>query len=657
MMLYDNRLSPLGPVQRALRTGYEIKMNELSTATLLLPTEDEQNADIQVPASFARIWDGDRDLGFFRFSGIPRAEHEPGGQTEYQLQSAECTLLDDLLVGWHEVGGTGYSTRRVMEYILARQTEKRWILGRCDFEDYYQYNFQDTTLLEALMSLGEVLLEDYLYIFDTTVTPWTVHLVAAPQQARRSLVYGRTARGISRSVDGRVVTRLYGRGYGEGDNQLTIKSVNGGLDYIEADAQTMARYGVRAGVHVDTRQTDPATLKARMQRILEAGKAPAVSYEADAIDLHRSSGEDWDDVRIGDKVLSLDEALGEPVTVRATSIRKDDVEADPGSVRYTLDNSAADTAEELNEILEKIGVHELYSQGATNMYSMQIADQADEGHPLEMKFYVPGNVLRINACLISWEIERFRTYATLAQSGGGGGHTSNEGGGATVSLPQTIVSNQFATGGSEVGPQGDTSGNTSSAIGGDGEIMSWTGYSDTLTSGRSSILTTGSSPSSLVTGSANGLSGEHSHRLTAHTHDMEHTHSVPSHRHNVTHIHNFKHMHHVSGSIVIPSMTFTLSPHSHTYSIPAHTHTLEYGVYEGSRASKISLVVDNAAVPDSALGSAREIDIAPYLRKNSDGKVTRGSFHTVRFVPDALTRITANLFFQVFIQSRGAGDY
>lgn len=45
------------------------------------------------------------------------------------------------------------------------------------------------------------------------------------------------------------------------------------------------------------------------------------------------------------------------------------------------------------------------------------------------------------------------------------------------------------------------------------------------------------------------------------------------------------------------------------------------------------------------------------MRKDSVGKVTRASWHTVEFVPDGLTRITANLFFQVFIQSRGAGDY
>ena len=91
--------------------------------------------------------------------------------------------------------------------------------------------------------------------------------------------------------------------------------------------------------------------------------------------------------------------------------------------------------------------------------------------------------------------------------------------------------------------------------------------------------------------------------------------------------------------------------------IPEHEHELEYGVYEGAKAAGVHLRVDGNDVPAEAIGENRVLDIAPYLSKDSAGKVTRGIFHKVEFVPDGLTRLTANLFFQVFIQSRGAGDY
>lgn len=698
ILLYDKDLTLIGPIDRALSNEVEQKLNELSTATIELAAQDEMVSRIVVPASFARIYDGDEDLGYFRFAEIPRDEHAPLGRIQYRLQSGECTLLDSMLSGWHEIGGTQMSTRMVLEYILGRQSAQgatRWVLGDCDFEDYYQYNFEDVTLLEAIMSLGEVLLEPYVFVFDTTAVPWTMHLRRAQEIVCCSLVYRRNMTALRRSVSGGVVTRLYGRGYGEGDNQLTIASVNGGRDYLDADAASIAKWGIREGVHVDTRQTDPATLKARMQAILQAGSQPQVTYEADAIDLHEATGMDWDNVAVGSRVLVLDELLGDCVTVRVTGRKKSGLDGRGTKISYVLDNSVADTAEELNEILEKIGVHELYSQGATNMYSMQISDNADADHPLTMRFYVPGNVLRINSCRITWKIERFRTYVTLVEASKEVSSTSKSGGGATVTLPaQTVSVGVTYTGGvmdedggadPMTGGPVDYLGNSSIKTGSGGthkhamththivptHTHTFTGTVKTYSiahnhslagegaeatggiySGNKSIQVTPegelgetgsvwiSSPYSAVGGSSMSTTGE----AGSHEHSMEHLHKMP-------HVHNMEHEH------KIPSMTFTLEEHSHTYVIPEHTHELTYGVYEGARASALGLRVDGTDVPEEDIGEDRELDVAPYLRKNADGKVVRSAWHEIEFVPDGLTRLTADLFFQVFIQSRGAGDY
>lgn len=745
--LYDGNLTFVGPIERVVCWGYEQKHNELSAAQITLAADDEINAKIVVPASWARLYDGNEDLGYYRFASITSEEHAPGGTITYQLQSAQCTLLDSMLAGWHEIGGTGVTTQDVLGYILARQAKARWVLGTCDFSDQYQYNFEDVTLLEAIMSLGEVLLSDYRFVFDSTVTPWQVRLEKIPDEAYCSLVYRRNMTAISRSVDGAVVTRLHGRGYGEGDNQLTIASVNNGRDYIDADAASIARWGIREGVHVDTRQTDPATLKARMEQILAAGCSPQVSYEAQAIDLYRVTGESWDDVRCGARVLVLDEALGAPVTVKVTSRRKDDVEGDPGAVNYVLDNSRADTAEELNEILDRIGVHELYSQGATNMYSMQISDNADAEHPLLMRFYIPGNVLRINSCLITWQLEPFRTYATMTEAGGGYRRTSEAGGGATVSVPQTVSTSDVFTSGPNSGAAGSSIDKTTMQYNADGIYdetvfeteasegttgnngeqstgisrkdaltpmteteatgVVWTGVVSEQTTGAPQnadgpFLTTEAlkaggtiSDNTDVSGYTTPLASDlrhmhsmnHGHSFTgsAHSHSIGHwhlldghNHSVPTHKHNISHYHlldghthaigkhthalpvhthNFEHMHSVVVTVTVPALQFELEGHRHTVNIDDHTHELVYGVYEGDRAKALSLIVDGETVPADEISGDRELDVAKYLRKNDDGKVVRSTWHEVEFVPDGLTRITADLFFQVFIQSRGAGDY
>lgn len=577
------------PVTTAIRCGYEEKLNELGTATLELAAGDPLCGEMEVPVSWVRLTDGETPAGLYRAKRCQTQRRETGGTARYELESAACTLLDDSLMGHHEVGGTGYTTRQVMDYILARQTTARWALGKCDFDDQYQYNFEDVTLLEALLSLGEVLTEPHAFVFDTDAKPWKVSLRRLGTKPVRALVYGRGVSGITRTVDGRVVTRLYGRGYGEGDNQLTVARVNGGKDYIDADEATMAHYGVRVGTHADLRQTDPNTLLARMRAILDGGKRPQVSYEIDCVDYYAATGEALDDARVGDLVRVLDEELG-AVDVRVTGRSKTDMEGDPGALRLTLESRPRDTAEAIDEVLDKIGVQQLYSQGATNLYSMQIADSADKDHPLEMSFYVPGNVLRINECRLRWKIEAFRSYTKSAASGGGATKTSESGGGATVSTP--VITQSIG-------------GNT-------GAPMSAGEYNNETSKERDA---------------AGG------------------------------HRHTFYHIHEVTANVKIPAQTFDLTAHTHDVKIPAHTHAVEYGIFSGSRASSVTIKVDGTSIPAADIGESKEIDIARYLSADSSGRVTRGTWHKVSFVPDKLTRIVCNLFFQVFIQSRGAGDY
>jgi phage minor structural protein len=588
--LYDKDLNFLGPADHVTRHGYTLKLNELSGAQIEAPVGDPVNERITVGASFARIWDGESFIGTFRFASAA-AGHESGGTVSYSLDGAECTLLDDIIPGHLELGGTGMPTADVLTAILSYQTTRRWRVGTCDFSDEFQYNFEDVTLLEAIMSLGEVLTEDYRIVFDTYTTPWTVSFVRLSGVPEASLTYHRNLQRMKRTIDGALVTRLYGRGYGEGDNQLTIASVNNGRPYIDAPAEIRERYGTRCGIHVDTRQTDAETLMAQMQRILAAGQTPRVSYDVTAVDLYRESGEAWDRMDVGAMVRVLDETLPEEVSCRVTQLEKADVDGDPGGLKVVLDTGGADTAEQLNEVLEKIGVHELYSQGATSMYSIRGAENADSTHPMELDFYIPGNVLRINSCLLKWKKQPYRVDFRMAASAGGSQQTSASGGGATITTAAVRLTPEYVT----TGPT----------------------YAD------------GDPIGTLVTTVADGSVGNHYHNVSNHHHK-------------------------VSLLITIPPQELQVSAHSHTVNIPAHTHELTYGIANGgSTADSVTIEVDGTYVP----ASEGEIDITEYLERDANGKIRRGTWHTVRFQPDGNARIVATLFIQQFLQSRGGGDY
>ena len=589
--LYDKDLHFLGPADHVLRCSYTLKLNEMGSATIELPVGSTVHERITVGASFAKIWDGDTLIGFFRFSSAD-VSHETGGTVSYRLDGAECTLLDDLVAGHTELGGTGYPTANVLQRLLNYQTVQRWTLGRCDFYDEYQYNFEDVNLLEAVMSLGEVMISEYAFRFDTSTTPWTVNLVALTDTPTASLVYGRNAQRIRRTIDGKVVTRLYGRGYGEGDNQLTIASVNGGRAYIDAPQETMARYGIRAGIHVDTRQTDPATLKAQMAKILKAGQAPRITYDITAMDLYRETGEAWDAVAVGAQIAVLDETLGETVSCRVTEVEKPDMDGDPGGLRIVLGTGGKDAAEQLNSVLEKIGVHELYSQGATSMYAIRGSENADSSHPMVLDFYIPGNVLRINRCILKWQKSGYRVDFKMAAASAQEAATTASGGGATITTEEIT--------------------GTASGI-----LTSWP-YVD---ADAQNIM-----HSTYV---ADGSVGSHQHGI-------QHLHRIPS--------IPFK----------IPPQTLQVSAHTHSLTIPGHTHQLTYGIATGgSTASSVTISVDGVNV----YVSEGEMDITEYLERDTDGRVRRGMWHKVEIAPNGNARITATVFVQQFLQSRGGGDY
>lgn len=721
----DQDMRMLAVLENADKIGYELKHNDLWTGSFSLPASDPKNSFCQAH-NLVRLPDGPRDTGLFRIIGMPTGD-ETGlqGMKTYSLEHVMATLLDDVLFGYHEVGGTGVYTRDVMQYILARQTVQRWQLGACEFNDQFQYHFENVSLLSALLSLGEVLTDEYTWDFDTDTTPWTVNLRRADSAAGCGIHYGRNLVKITKTMDATaLVTRLYPLGYGEGVNQLNIREANGGTPYIDAD--TIGTWGIKCSVWTDTRIQDAATLKARARQVLEGYKNPYISYTAKAVDLYSMTGFSWDDYMPGKLVRVMDSEHGVDFQARIVTISKRDVNGDPGDIEITIANTPRDAADSINTLADRVGIGELYSQGATNLFAIPFADNADERHPAKFRVYIPAGMVRINKMLLSWQIAAFRAYSTGAAAGGGTTRTSSSGGGSTqttttndtvvysseyggdcvVSSSQRIVA-KSSDGGTELigwtfGPRDNVDGNvmnntkanTASLKTQSGGSHSHTvdshshslnnhqhyfSGSDTIywqhwhelygnTSYTGNIPSSNYSPHSVsisgYTGENSGSTGtkapgtdtqgSHTHDIAAHSHGMDHYHrlasftippldiEIPAHGHNVK-IPGHNH------SVSIPE-------HTHDLTLPDHTHDIVYGIYEGSLASSVTILVDGTEVPTEEV-TKREIDVAQWLSKDDAGKIRRGAWHEIQIVPDNLTRIEANLTAQVFVQSVGGGDY
>jgi hypothetical protein len=279
---------------------------------------------------------------------------------------------------------------------------------------------------------------------------------------------------------------------------------------------------------------------------------------------------------------------------------------------------------------------------------VSFADNADKDNPALMKLYVPESMVRVNSCVLNFEFEPFRAYEKGVAS-------------AQQSVYSTSSTNTAVSSSSSEATQTQSTSSASSqtpitSSGGGAQTSSYSGGGSVASSSRYYYL-----PGSTGDGTMQAGEPSHSHGLYMHGHDTNvpaHTHDVdiPSHSHTVT-IASHNH------TVTIPSHSHTVNipGHNHSVTIPAHTHAMEYGIFKTGGVSAGRLYVN---------GTFRQ-NVSPNTNYNlagllagADNKISRNTFHRIEIYPTAttsnaqgLTRIVANVFMQIFTNSRGSGDY
>lgn len=639
--VYNQDGEMLGVLENAGEVAYNLVHNDLWTASFTLPSGDPKNSLCQAH-NLVHLPDSARDTGLYRIIGMPSGEETAaGGVKTYNLEHVMATLLDDVLFGYHEIGGPGVTTAQVIQYILDQQHTERWVLGECEYSDQFAYKFENTSLLSALLSLGNVLTDEYTWVFDTSASPWAVSLKHADATPGCGIHYRRNMVEVEKEMDAStLVTRLYMLGYGEGVNQLTIRDINGGVPYIDADTKNV--WGVKSSVYADTRIEDAATLKARGVALLNRLKNPYISYTASAVDLTRLTGQEWDKHMPGKLVRVLDGEHGIDFDARIVHIAKSDVRGRPGEIDITIANATRDAADSINTLADRMGISELYSQGATNLYSQQYADNADAQHPAKMRVYVPSGCVRINQMLLSWQMEAFRAYETGAAAGGATATTTSSGGASTNT---SSAGGSSSTTSSAGGAQQVTSEQKSMTMeAATGEVITTTGYPSGCTGGA--VGTSGSGVASTTSAAGGGNTSEvqvvvnsvggHTHTGPSHTHGMGHFHHGPAHSHGIaghTHSgpsrrHSFSgsdsvangHYHRISdpGSSTITGGVSSNSTHS--ISISGNTMNIINIMARNGRTQDI-LAVNNALI--RMLRDRLNVNTSPYATVRGEVQMLR----------------------------------
>ncbi|PED30833.1 hypothetical protein CON13_17745 [Bacillus cereus] len=641
-----------------LENVYNIKysppLNELWTAGFSLPFTDPKREEIET-FDYVEIFDKGKRIGMFRImdSDEEREVHEK--IITYDCEHVLSTLMDSVLFGYHE--RINLTTRENIEYLLSKQRIKHWKLGKCDFTKYFSYSWEnEDTILGPIYSIPKPFDEKFQWTWDDSSYPWTLNIVRYSEEITGELRYRKNMKGIKRKVEAKdVMTRIYPLGYGEGVNQLTIKSVNNGLPYIDAPAFVRELHDGFDYIWADRRFEDAQSLYASANSMLLKACMPKVTYEIDAIDYELIDPYKIEKYETGKLVRLYDEDFNISVDLRVMDRSKDDVTGNPLDVKLVLENKVTDLGTIQADIEKRQRVNEVYSQGTTNIDSRDFQDNCDPEHPAIIRFQIPNDVKNVNELLLTFEILRFRAYER-AIKGGGAVVGSTAAGGGTVSSTSaggSIVQSTSSGGSStQTSTSGGGSVQTSSGGGdhihkmfhGGGIVPSepptiglYTAFSDPGRNTAASFYAKGTG-ASLYT---HGSSGEHTHSLSIPNH--QHSISIPSHQHSIS-LPNHQHDIH-------------LDPHSHEITLPNHTHDIEFGIFELYQTpSKVTIEVDgNTLSFDSIRG--QDINLIPYLAKDSEGKLQRGRYVEIKITPDSLARINATVTGRLFIQSRSGGTY
>src|SRR5690625_2764232 len=323
-------------LENAYNIGYEREVNAIWQASFSLPLNDPKVEKVEL-LKYVEITDDDEYIGLFRIIPKLTVKNSEFNYVKFQCEHVLATLMDSSLFKYHQL--SNYTTDYVLDYLLDQQNHKHWQLGDVEFTRYFHYAWENENVLSALFSVPRPFDEQYIWTWDTKSYPWTLNLIRPEIEPTCRIKEGYNLRTLEVEENPMsVYNRIYPLGAGEGVNQLTIESVNGGIPYLE---DRKPDEEIKEVVWPDKRFTDAESLKASAQALLDKWKKPIVSWRIGAADLSEITGLDIDKFRMGKVVrLQLDDF---PTTdLRIEKESKSDIKGDPGNVQLEIGNVQED---------------------------------------------------------------------------------------------------------------------------------------------------------------------------------------------------------------------------------------------------------------------------------------------------------------------------
>lgn len=613
-----------------------LKMNAIDELVFKMPFDDPKN---EFCAAYCLVQVEDSE-GLSQFYVIVDEEPviEEVSYFVYTCESVISLLLNSQIRSFTAFGGLGFYTREVLEGILSYQRERNFILDKCDFSRQFEYGFEKESCLSALFSIPRAFSDQYIWQVDSNTSfPYKISLLNLDTSGNPDLYVrcGYNRLRLSGHTDYRnVCTELYAYGMGEGVNQLQAGP-------FLASSENIRKYGIIERNWIDRRYNSVETLSAAAQVLVDEISNPRTEWSVDVVVFDKKP-------YIG-QIVYIEE-IGLKTYITEMKIRHDE----KVSYEVTIANRTKDVATDIANIADRQRIETSYSQGATNIYSGIVADNADANNPLPIDLYFTSDMIFINKVLLKIRMGSFRAYSATTETAGESISTSSAGGGSQSTSSAGGASQTTSSGGGGTSSSTSGGGGTSTSTGGGG------GTSQTLT--LSNALT--NTATEYTQYPQTGTTESHRHSVAVdvnHKHGFGHSHSfsLDDHTHGFSvgaHTHNFSvsaHTHTVS----VGSHTHTVqfSAHTHTVQIPGHKHDIKAGIHFFGNPTTMRIVVGGVQ-KQVIVGTDAEIDVLPYLL-DARGEVPRDTYSTILIYPNDIAHIQATYNVINYIQSRGGNRY
>ena len=423
--IYDSKRIATGDLENAFDIEETVIMNGVSRFEFKLPISDPKNFLCE-PMTVINYNGGP----LYRIMPIYKIITE-NGYVHYECEHVISLLINDLLFGYHSIGGTGTAnnTSNAINWLLQRQNMvynpwggpaiwqtdnlKRinWQLGVCEVNRNFSYSFEQTQLLNALWQIFYPVLDDVMFEYNTDSFPYTLNvrrLINDPNQAI-PIKIGTNALQIRHQSDpSSLCTRLFPLGQGEEINQVNIRSVNNNIPFIESPANIVNEYGIIEQPYVDRSYETPQQLFDGAVKALRILEKPYIEYELDFI---RLEGHESFTPTLGGQVRTED---NEVYWITQINYRHEELYP----TRLILSTHSNRIDESIINALNRQKIEMSSPQGSTNLFSESENGNCDFDNPLTMVLIIPPGLNIINYVELDVDLRNFR-LDTLATEGGG----------------------------------------------------------------------------------------------------------------------------------------------------------------------------------------------------------------------------------------------